>query len=159
NTPTVVRGCGDLKLEATVKPAAVKVAWDVQRAADDHKSLTGLPTHADNGGDRKRKVTCNATGSFHVFAFVDANGNGKHSDHQDGVTVNLNIVEIKVKPGVANNKIVTNPNFSATIGTGLRVDSGTSKGFGPAVGAVYTDAEFTKQLIGMHVAVTLAGGG
>jgi hypothetical protein len=163
-TPTVVRQCGDLFMEATVKPAVVKLTWDVQRAADDDKSLKGLPTHAANGAANKRKVTADGTGSFHVFAFVDANGNGAHSDDEDGVTVNLNMVEIKVPPGAANNRIFRSPRYSnVKSGPGfLRVDSATSLGtFGivPGINGNYGDPEFVRHLIGFKVTVNLIGGG
>jgi hypothetical protein len=163
-TPAVVRQCGDLLMEATVKPAAVKLSWDVERAADDDKSLKGLPTHADNGAPNKRKVTADGTGSFHVFAFVDANGNGKHSDDEDGVTVNLDMVEIKVPAGAANNKIFRNPAYSNARSTAgaLVVDSGLSQGtfaIAPSIGGAYGDAEFVRHLIGFKVRVNLIGGG
>lgn len=163
-TPTVVRECGNLIMEATVKPATVKLSWDVQRAADDAASLTGLPTHADNGAPNKRKVTANATGSFHVFAFVDANGSGTHGNDEDGVAVNLNMVEVKVPVGAANNQIFRSPAYSnAGSSAGmLVVHSGASQGtfsIAPSIGGAYGDAEFLRQLIGFKVTVNLIGGG
>jgi hypothetical protein len=160
---TVTRECGDLKLAATVRPAATTLAWQVERA-DDDTGLAGLPTDAADGDDKHRKVTANATGSFHIHAFVDCNGNGKRGDDEDGLILNVNIVEIAVQAGAANNQIVTHPNYTKARSTAasLTVDSATSQGtfsIVPAIGGSYTDAEFTKHLIAMKVTVKLTGGG
>jgi hypothetical protein len=155
---TVVRQCGDLKMTATVKPAVVTLTWDIAQASDDAVK-SAIPTHAADGDDKKHKVTADKTGSFNVFAFVDGNGDSKHAVEEDGVTVNMNLVEIKIPAGAANNQIVTHPSFSnARSGGGsLVVDSAISQGMAPAPG--YRDAAFTNQLIGYKMTAQLFGGG
>lgn len=163
-TPVMIRSTGDIKLEATAKPPNLPLAWDVQHAADDHKDLTLLPPHVADGAVTKRKLTLNAFGSFHVFAFVDGNGNGLHSADEDGVAVNFHLVDVQVPAGAANNRIINNAAFSRTrfVATTLTVDSATSRGrFSvlPLINGQYGDAEFTKHLISFKTTLHLFGGG
>lgn len=156
---TVVRECGDLKMTATVKPATVTLSWDIAQATDDAvKSAT--PSHAPDGDDKKHKVTANKTGSFNVFAFVDGNGDHKRAVEEDGVTVNVNMVELKVPAGAANNVVKRDPGFNnvrSTAGS-LVVDSGAvGHGFSNTQTA-YGDATFTGNAIAMKVTVQLFGG-
>ena len=154
---TVVRECGDLKMAATVHPADVKLTWDIAQASDD-AAKSDTPTHAADGSDKKLKVTANKTGSFNVFAFVDSNGDKKHNDDEDGVTVNVNMVEMTVPAGAANNKIMKNPAYgNARSGGGsLVVDSGPTI-HAPAAG--YRDLAQANYLISFKVTVKLLGGG
>ncbi|MGZ8900037.1 MAG: OmpA family protein, partial [Limisphaerales bacterium] len=162
---TVVRECGDLRLTATVKPAAIPITWDRERATDD-TGLAGLPTHkADTAApadNKKRLLTADATGSFHVHAFVDVNGNGKRGDDEDGIILNVNMVNIEVQTAVGSNQIITRDtlfnNTSSNAAT-LVVHSGSTAGGVPAVNAAYTDAEFAKHPLSMKVTVKLTGGG
>ena len=162
---TLVRECGDLKLTATVRPAAIPMTWDVERATDD-KGLTGLLTHtadpAAPADNKKRVVKGDATGSFHVHAFVDVNGNGKRGADEDGIIFNVTMVNIEIQPGAANNRIITrdtlfrNNRSNAAVLVG---DSGSTAGIVPGVNAAYTDAEFLKHPLAMKVTVKLTGGG
>lgn len=158
---TVVRECGDLKLTATASPATVPLTWAVERAADD-TGLTGLPNHSADGGDRKRLLKTDATGSFHMMVFVDGNGGGKRDLEEDGITLNVNMVKVEVLAGAANNQIIkrdtvfTNSRSNAST---LVVDSSTTAGAVPAVNAAYTDAEFVKYCLSVKVTVKVTGGG
>ena len=157
---TVVRECGELKLTASITPAGVPLSWDVERASDDAASLTGLPTHTKDGSDTKRKLSTDATGSFHVIAFVDCNKNSKRDPNEGAIILNVNIVNIEIIAGGANNKILTrNTLFSNTRSDAndLVIDSGTFKGY--SVNTAYTDAEFLLHPLGMKVTMKLTGGG
>jgi len=155
----VIRGCGDLTLVASVTPTVVPITWQSERAADD-KGLTGLPTDSAGADDKHHNFKTDATGSFNLMAFVDANGSGKRDPENDGLTFNVVMVELTVPAGAANNTIVTNPNYHIKASPGvLLVHSSTSNGIVPATGASYTDAQFTKHLIAMKVTVKLTGGG
>jgi hypothetical protein len=159
---TIVRECGDLKLTADVTPSSVVASWAVKRAADDAAALTGLPTHKADGIN-KRLLTADATGSFHFSAFVDCNGNAaKRDTDEDGLTLNLNIVNIEVLPGAANNQIITRNNLfrdTRSSAANLFVDSGSTQGIAPGVNASYTDAEFLRHPLAMKVTVKITGGG
>lgn len=161
---TVVRECGDLNLKATVLPSGVPLNWEVERASDD-KGLVGLPTHAADGDNTKRKLTADATGSFHVNAFVDCNGNGKRDPNEVGIILNVNMIDIEVPIGAWNNKIFrNNAGFSSARSTATRliVDSGASQGvfsIVPSINGNYNDTEFANHAIAMKVTVKLTGGG
>lgn len=158
---TVVRECGDLKLTATASPAAVPLTWAVERATDD-TGLTGLPNHNDDGGDRKRLLKADATGSFHMMVFVDGNGDGKRDLEEDGITLNVNMLNVEVLAGAANNQVIkrtTTFNDTKTTATILVVHSSSTFGIVPAVNASYTDAEFTKYPLSAKVTIKLTGGG
>lgn len=153
----VIRGCGDLALIASATPSAVTITWQSERAADD-KGLTGLPTDSAGSDDKHHTFKTDATGSFNLMAFVDANGSGQRDPENDGLTFNVVMVELTVPAGAGNNTIVTNPSYHVKATPGfLLVHSATSNGQGP--GSSYTDAEFTKHLIAMKVTVKLTGGG
>jgi hypothetical protein len=153
---TIVKGCGDLHLTATVAPAAVPVSWAVERAADDDGSLSGTPTDADDGGATKRKVTADATGSFHVMVFHDCTKAGKPDAADALIVLNLNIIDLQI---TQNDIITRNTKFTdgRSNAASLVVDSGTPTG--PGVNTAYTDAEFTKHALSMKVTVKLVGGG
>ncbi|MFO1350304.1 MAG: hypothetical protein U1F68_06335 [Gammaproteobacteria bacterium] len=157
---TIVRGCGDLKLTATIAPAGVPVSWDRERAADDANDLTGLPSHAADGSDTKHKLTADAVGSFHVIAYVDCDGDGKRNPDEGAIILNVNIVDVEVTPGAANNQIITRNtlfrNNRSTAGT-LVVDSGSTGGVAPGTNTAYTDAEFAKHPLAMKMTVRLVG--
>lgn len=158
---TVVRECGDLKLTATASPATVPLTWAVERAADD-TGLAGLPSHNDDGGDKKRLLKTDATGSFHMMVFVDTNGGGKRDLEEDGITLNVNMVNVEVLAGAANNQVIkrtTTYNDTKTTASTLVVHSSTTFGIVPAVNASYTDAEFTKYALSAKVTIKLTGGG
>lgn len=164
-TITVVKHCGDLKLVATVKPVGVPITWQVERASDDAPALMGLPTHASDGTDIKRVLKCNATGSFHVMAFVDCNSDGKRGPEEAGIILNVNMVSVEVMPGAENNQVITQTpptkGFGSTRSNAstLVVDSGTSQGIAPGVNAAYTDAEFVKHPFAVKMTIQLTGGG
>ena len=157
---TVVRECGDLKLTATTTPADIPVSWDVERASDD-KGLAGLPTHSDDGGSKKRLLKADGTGSFHVHAFMDANGSGKRDFDEDGLILNVNMVKIEVLPGVANNRITKrNSHFhSVADPTMLYVQSGSDLAIPQGINGAYGIAQMTLRPLTMSVKVKLTGGG
>lgn len=162
---TVVKECGDLRLAVTVTPAAVPITWDTERATDD-KGLAGLPAHnadpAAAADNKKRILKADATGSFHVHAFVDVNGNGKRGDDEDGIILNVNMVNIAIQTGAGNNQIIkrdTHFNKTSSNASSLVVHSGSTQGGVPAVNAAYRDAEFAKHPLAMKVTVKLTGGG
>lgn len=158
---TICRGCGDLELTGTVEPAAVPLAWMLERAADD-VGLAGLPTHAANGSDKRHKVTADAVGSFHVIAFVDCNGDGIREANDGAIILNVHIVDIEVIPGVANNRIfrrTTHLSDALSTAATLIVHSGTTNGFAPKVNASYGRAEMARHPLAMEVRVKLIGGG
>ena len=155
---TIVKGCGDLHLTATVAPAAVPVSWAVERADDDDGSLKGTPTHAADGAANKRKVTANATGSFHVMVFHDCSKSGKPDAADALIVLNLNIIDLQI----TQNDITTrNTKFTdgRSSAAALVVDSGSTSGFVPDVNAAYTDAEFVKHPFAVKITVKLVGGG
>jgi len=159
---TITKGCGDLKLNATVAPAGVTVSWTVERASDDASGLSGTPVHAVDGANTKHKITADAAGSFHVSAFIDCNGNGKRDPDEGAIILNLNIVDIEVIAGAANNKIIkrtTHFNSTSSSASYLVVHSGSTGGVAPGVNASYTDAEFTKHPLAIKLVVKLIGGG
>lgn len=158
---TIVKECGDLKLNADVTPSSVVASWVVKRANDDAAALTGIPTNKVDGIS-KRLLTADATGSFHISAFVDCNGNGTRGDDEDGLTLNLNIVNIEIQPGAASNRIITRDTlFNSTDSNAnfLVVHSGSTHGTAPGVNASYTDALFATAPLAMKVTVKLTGGG
>lgn len=157
---SLVKDCGDLKLTATARPAAIQVSWDVERAADD-TGLAGLPNHSKDGSDKKRLLKTDSTGSFHVHAFVDANGNSKRDTDEDGLILNVNMVKIEIPPGAAGNQIITRNtlyNDGRSVANTLIVDSGAGLGV-PATNSLYTDAAFITETLAMKVTVKLTGGG
>ncbi len=159
---TIVRGCGDLKLTATIAPAGVPVSWAVDRAADDAAGLAGPPTDAADGSDLKHKLTADGVGSFHVTAFVDDDGDGKRGADEGGIILNVNIVDAEVMPGAASNQVTSrNTLFRKNRSTAgaLVVDSGSTGGTAPGVNAAYTDAEFLKHPLTMKMTIRLVGGG
>ena len=159
---TVVKGAGEVELEATVRPAGVPIAWEVERAADDVAGLGKLPFDAPNGASNKRKLTANATGSFHIHAFVDDDRDKKRGPKEGGIIVNLAMVRIAVPAGAANNKVIVNNGVftdARSDANDLVIDSGTTGGVGPAVNASYGDAEFAKHALAMKMTVVLTGGG
>jgi outer membrane protein OmpA-like peptidoglycan-associated protein len=155
---TIAKGCGELRLTATVAPAGVPVSWLAERAADDAAALAGLPTHADDGGANKRELTADATGSFHVTVFHDCAGKGKPSASDAALVLNLNIVDVEVTASgvITRDTLFRNTRSTATH---LVVDSGSTGGIAPGVNAAYTDAEFAKHPLAMKVTVRLVGGG
>jgi hypothetical protein len=165
---TVVKECGDLHLTATVRPAAIPITWDRERAADD-TGLTGLPMHgpdpaspASRTDNKKRVLKADGTGSFHVHAFVDVNGNGKRGDDEDGIILNVNMVKIEILPLPANNRIITRDTLYTAAGsdaTFLTVDSGDRTALGHPVNTMYADALFNQRPLAMRVDVKLTGGG
>jgi outer membrane protein OmpA-like peptidoglycan-associated protein len=159
---TVVQGAGDIELEATVRPPGVPISWQVERAADDVAGLGGLPTDAPNGATNKHKVTADATGSFHIHAFVDDDRDEKRGPKEGGVIVNLVMVRIDVSSDPDENEIIVNDSvFTDSLSNTeeLRIDSGKTGGTGPAVNASYDDKEFKKHVLAMKVTVELTGGG
>jgi hypothetical protein len=107
-------------------------------------------------------LTADAVGSFHVVAFVDCNKSGKRNPDEGAIILNLNIVDIQVIAGAANNKIIkrtTHFNDTSSTAHYLVVHSGSTNGTVPGVNATYTDAEFTKHPLAMKLAVKLIGGG
>lgn len=150
----IVRGSVDVELTATVTPAGVPVSWHVERAADDPASLGALPTHsAVAGTTNRRKLTSNATGSFHVFAFHDANGSGKPEHADQPMVFNLSIVNIEL---TGNQVFSRNTQFVGGVaGASLSVASGL--GVAPATDP-YTDAEFLRHAFAAKAIVKLTGG-
>lgn len=159
---TIVRGCGDLKLTASIAPVGAPISWEVERAADDANDLTGLPTHAPDVSDTKRKLTADAVGSFHVAAYVDCNNSGKRNPDEGAVILNVNIVDVEKMPGVASNRVITNNTLfgnARSTAAILIVDSGSTSGMVPGVNIAYSDAEFAKHPLAMKMTVRLVGGG
>ncbi|HEX3250807.1 MAG TPA: hypothetical protein VHS05_15350, partial [Pyrinomonadaceae bacterium] len=162
---TLVKESGDLKLTATVRPAAISITWVAERAADD-TGLAGLPTLAADtaspADNKKQQLTADNTGSFHIHAFVDVNGNGQRGDDEDGIILNVNMVNIEIRAIAGSNRVITRDtlfeNTSSNAAT-LVVHSSSTKGNVPAVNAAYTDAEFLKHPLAMKVTVKLTGGG
>ena len=131
----------------------------------DDTGLAGLLAHAANpatlADNKKRVVKSDATGSFHLHAFVDVNGNGKRGTDEDGIILNVNIVNIEIRPGAPNNRIITKDTlFRRTPSAiSLIVHSGSTNGRVPGVNAAYRDPEFVKHPLAMKVTVKLTGGG
>lgn len=161
--PVVVRESDDLDFRATVRPDRVAISWIAEQAADDAgpRGVPGVgPDPADRADTRKMKLKANATGSFHVHAFVDQNGNRKRGPGESGLIFNLHMVEIRVLPGAANNRILTANHFNAPASPGnLFVDSGIPGAFVPANNSVYADAVLAQHAIGARLSVRLIGGG
>jgi hypothetical protein len=156
---TVLKGCGDMKLKATARPVAVPLTWLAQRAADD-TGLTGLPSNSAGASDKERILKTDATGSFNMMAFVDANGSGNRDPENDGLTLNVSMVNIEIMSGAASNQIFARNtlfNDNRSSGANLIVDSGTLGV--PATNSLYTDALFTQHAMGIKVTVKLTGGG
>ncbi len=158
---TVLKDCGDLKLKATAKPAVISLKWFVERAADD-TGLAGLPKNdpdSDNPADnKKRQIKADATGSFHIHAYVDVNGNDKRDADEDGLILNVNMIKIEIQPGAGNNRILTKAtpdlyNANRSTASLLVVDSGAT-----ASPAATSDAIFANHALAMKVAVKLTGG-
>jgi len=156
---TVVRGSGELKLKAIVHPAKVPITWQVERAADDLPSLSGVPSHAQSpDGPDARILRLDATGSFHVHGFVDCDGDGKRGPDEVGKILNVNIVEVSVLPGLRNNRQSITPLFS---------DTGTNAAFlvvrssigGGLPASPYGDGELARFTQGAKLGVLLLGGG
>jgi hypothetical protein len=158
---TVVRACGDLKLTATATPADTPVSWDVERASDDDKRLKGKPTHSADGSDKKRLLKTDAAGSFHVQAFVDCNGDGKRGDDEDGLILNVTMVNIEILPGVAHNRIITrNSRFHSVADPAqLIVQSGSDLAVSQGINGSYGPAQMILRPLVMSVRVKLTGGG
>ena len=159
---TIVRGCDELELTATVTPNGVPLSWKVERATDDNAALSGLPTDSANGSSNKRKLKADATGSFHICAFVDCDHDGARSVDDGGIILNVNIVNVEVMSGAANNKILTRTNLFNDASSNvsyLVVHSGSTNGVAPGVNASYTDAKFTKYPMSFKVTIKLVGGG
>ena len=159
---TIVRGCDELELTATVTPNGVPLSWKVERATDDNAALSGLPTDSANGSSNKRKLKADATGSFHICAFVDCDHDGARSVDDGGIVLNVNIVNVEVMSGAANNKILTRTNLFNDASSNvsyLVVHSGSTNGVAPGVNASYTDAKFTKYPMSFKVTIKLVGGG
>jgi type VI secretion system secreted protein VgrG len=161
STPSVVRGSGDIELTATVKPADVPITWDVERAADDAPGLPGPPTHLTDGVPHKHRLRTDATGSFHVHAFVDCDGDGKRGPDEAGLVLNLHMVSIEALPGAANNFQKRKGNFSNARSTAaqLIVDSGTPVWALAAHNAHYNDTAFAPHAQAGKLGVKLLGGG
>ena len=75
--------------------------------------------------------------------------------------VNVNMVEIKVPAGAANNKVLTDPGFRSnrSNAASLVVDSGSAAHGFSNTQTAYGDATFTGNAIAMKVTVQLFGGG
>ena len=155
---TIARGCGELKLVASVAPAALPVTWLVERAADDAAGLGALPSHASDGAASLHKLTADAIGSFHVSVFHDCAGKGSPAADDAVIVMNVNIVDVKVS---SSSVITRNTLFrdNRTTAGALVVDSGSTGGTAPGVNAVYTDAEFLKHPFNVKATVALTGGG
>ncbi len=159
-TLSVVRGGGEVKLKAVTRPADVPVTWFVERAADDAPALSGIPTHAMDGGSEKRALRTDATGTFHVHAFVDCDGDGKRGPEETGLIFNIHMVLIEVLPGIANNKQFKRDSlFAATTGTHLVVHSGTPSWSLATHNAVYGDEVYPLHAQGVRLGIRLTGGG
>jgi type VI secretion system secreted protein VgrG len=159
---TVVRECGDLELTAIVKPVGVPILWSVERADDDVVGLAGPPTHVSDGVPGKRRLHTDATGSFHVHAFVDCDGDGKRGADEPGLILNVNMVSIEVLPGVANNRQQRKSSrFTSARSTAasLVVDSGTPSWPLAAHNAHYNDTMLNLHAQAGKLGVKLTGGG
>lgn len=158
----VVHGCGRLRLELFMSPNDIPVSWTKRRAADD--SFSGsLPTDSAGADARHRDVQCDATGSFHLIAFVDDVGGTStvRKLEEDGLVMNTTMVNIEFVPGAGNNVVLLNNgvfNSADSTTTQLKIQAGTTHGYAPAPGA-YTDAVQTQFAFGLKAVVKLTGGG
>lgn len=159
---TVVKECGILKLKAVITPAAQPVAWVVEAADKGVKAPTDAADSDDAGNVIKHQVTADAAGSFHVHCFVDANGDNKRSDDEDGLILNVNIVGIEVMAGAPNNKVYSRDTlFTAARSTAahLVVDSGNVAAASQGINGAYADGLLALRPLAMRVVVKLTGGG
>jgi hypothetical protein len=73
------------------------LTFEVHRARDDAPTLATLsaPPTIKKTGTTTATLSTNAVGSFHVFAFVDANGDNKWSPNEFGFCLPLGLVRME----------------------------------------------------------------
>jgi hypothetical protein len=111
---TVLRDGASLKLKVYALPEFVELNWSVQEAADDANDLGGELKCASIDARTATLSTAGVTGSFHISAYGDANGNHDRDTEDDGLTMNINAIEIRVtsKPNavyIRNNQVYEEP--------------------------------------------------
>jgi len=76
-------------------PADLPLKWDVARAEDDHESLgTGVPTLSPTATGANLGTA--ETGSFFVYAYVDANQNGERDADEPKLVLDYVLVRVQV---------------------------------------------------------------
>lgn len=146
-----------IRLQVTVRPAGVPVLWSAQRAVgipaadggDDAAGIVALhaaaaPTVVQDGGNPLlATMLTDNSGTFHVRAFVDGNGNGLYEHHVDREPSIVRNVVLGHATLFLDSSAATAANFAVNpvAGNGINVRSGVFNIAAPGTAAVHLNAQ------------------
>jgi hypothetical protein len=147
----------DTVVNVTCAPAGLDVLWQAYRDSADHAALGGaanVPTVTRDGADKtKATLQANEKGSFHVRAFLDANGTGNFVENDPSIPLNLILANVTV---VSNNSSGNTGSLTSSVNAAGTVS--VTNGTWPA-GATVTSADLTAAGMGMELIADVTGGG
>ncbi|WP_344249476.1 peptidoglycan-binding protein [Isoptericola hypogeus] len=152
-----VQAADPVRLAVTVRPAGVPVLWGAQRAAglpaadggDDAAAIVALHAAAaptvtpDPGNALAATLLADNTGTFHVRAFVDGNGNGGYDhriDREPSIVRNVVLGRATLS---LDSSVATAANFAVTpaANNGIQVRSGVFSIAAPGTAAIHLVAQ------------------
>ncbi|NYI59201.1 peptidoglycan-binding protein [Cellulomonas soli] len=146
-----------IALRVTVRPVGAPVRWSVLRAAgipaadggDDAPAIVALhaapaPTLVEDAADALRAtLLTDGTGTYHVRAFLDGNGNGRYDQGVDREPAIVRNVVLGRATLFLDSTVASSANFVVTplAGNGFDVRSGQFDIANPGTAAVHLNAQ------------------